>query len=244
MRQRTLSTRTQSSISCSAGIGSLAPAVRSSTARRARPCQARPARRPPSELDDARPSLDRPSTVLPSRDAVPILGMGTAHASRELIFPPLKWAAGDALSPGSALRGSGRHPHGRKPRQRVPSRGRLRPRDSTRPEPGGRGGRPKRGRHSAYLPGRVSTGSMGRASARSMYHRSPTPRAVGRHGKGVPRADSPKRPLRSMPGRRRAPSPAGSRGPTHLPLAACTKAASSALKRRVSSQNGAWPRPS
>jgi hypothetical protein len=90
----------------------------------------------------------------------------------------------------------------------------------------------------------LSRGWMGRASARSMYHRSPTPRAVGRHGKGVPRADSPKRPLRSMPGRRRAPSPAGSRGPTHLPLAACTKAASSALKRRVSSQNGAWPRPS
>ena len=43
-------------------------------------------------------------------------------------------AAGDAPSARNGYRGSGRHPHGRKPRQRVPSRGRAIARD---PSPAG-----------------------------------------------------------------------------------------------------------
>ena len=96
-------------------------------------------------LDASRPRLDRPSTVLPCGEAgsIPCIAL-LGHPTGRL--PSTGGAAGDTLSPGNALRGSGRHPHGRKPRQRVPSRGRLRPRDSTRPEPEGRGGRPNTGR--------------------------------------------------------------------------------------------------
>jgi hypothetical protein len=103
-------------------IGSSRPgrAVRCRTARKA---DSRPAAAPPLERSRRfQAGLDRPSTVLPSREAVPILGIRPGESRSSC--------------------GSGRHPNGRKPRERVPSGGYLRPRDSTRPEPEGRGGRP------------------------------------------------------------------------------------------------------
>ena len=135
-----LPTRALLPSSGSAGSHLLIPAVQSSTARRARPRQGWPSRRPRQERDASRPRLARPSTVLRWQEAVPIRGMALLVQSLIVVS---RDPAGDTASARNGYRGSGRNPHGRKPRQRVPSRGHSRRRDSTRPEPlQGRGARP------------------------------------------------------------------------------------------------------
>ena len=119
---------------------------------------------PPSELNDARPPLDRPSTVLPWREAVPILGRGLTASADSLVS--LSSAARPemcrALAGGSAAAGVTRMGGNRVSGfRRAAVFGRAIARD---PSPQGEGAAPTRGRHSPYVPGRVSidAGSMGR----------------------------------------------------------------------------------
>jgi hypothetical protein len=79
----------------------------------------------PSELDDARPPLDRPSTVLRLREAVPILGMVPARASlscgRDRRPSGPRPAASGQAGLGRAANKSGPAPLGRAPRGRAQS---------------------------------------------------------------------------------------------------------------------------
>jgi hypothetical protein len=90
----------QNPSSCSAGIDLLVPAVQS-FAGTARKAESRPAAAP---LLDANSTLagrafDRPSTVPPSREAVPILGIGARSTSKRLQFAIHRWGGWRCAEP-------------------------------------------------------------------------------------------------------------------------------------------------